>query len=116
MLNIGVDIVAINRIDSILNSKRQARFLDKIFSDKEIAESKEKTNKSQYFSGRFAAKEAIKKALSSYDNTTDSSFKSIEVLNSSSGKPYVASKSNQDINISISHDGNYAVAFCVIGK
>ena len=117
MLNVGVDIVAINRIDSILNSKRQARFLDKIFSDKEIAESKEKTNKSQYFSGRFAAKEAIKKALSSYDKTTDNySFKSIEVLNSSSGKPYVISKSSQDINISISHDGNYAVAFCVIDK
>ncbi len=116
MLNVGVDIVAINRIDSILNSKREVRFLDKIFSDKEITESKEKTNKSQYFSGRFAAKEAIKKALSSYDKTTDSSFKSIEVLNSSSGKPYVISKSNHDINISISHDGNYAVAFCVIDK
>ena len=116
VLNVGVDIVAINRIDSILNSKRQVRFLDKIFSDKEIAESKEKTNKSQYFSGRFAAKEAIKKALSSYDKTTDNSFKSIEVLNSSSGKPYVISKSNHDINISISHDGNYAVAFCVIDK
>ena len=116
MLNVGVDIVAINRIDSILNSKRQARFLDRIFSDKEIAESNEKTNKSQYFSGRFAAKEAIKKALSSYDKTTDNSFKSIEVLNSSSGKPYVISKSSQDINISISHDGNYAVAFCVIDK
>ncbi len=116
MLNVGVDIVAINRIDSILNSERQARFLDKIFSDKEIKESKEKTNKSQYFSGRFAAKEAIKKALSSYDKTTDSSFKSIEVLNSSSGKPYVVSKSNHDINVSISHDGNYAVAFCVIDK
>ena len=116
MLNVGVDIVAINRIDSILNSKREARFLDKIFSDKEITESKDKTNKSQYFSGRFAAKEAIKKALSSYDKTTDRSFKSIEVLNSSSGKPYVISKSNHDINISISHDGNYAVAFCVIDK
>ena len=116
MLNVGVDIIAINRIDSILNSKRQDRFLDKIFSDKEIAESEKKTNKSQYFSGRFAAKEAIKKALSSYDETDDSSFKSIEILSSSSGKPYVASKSNQDINISISHDGNYAVAFCVIDK
>ena len=116
MLNVGVDIVAINRIESILNSKKQDRFLHKIFSQKEIAESKEKTNKSQYFSGRFAAKEAIKKALSSYDKTAESSFKSIEILNSDSGKPYVASKSNEDISISISHDGNYAVAFCVIDR
>ena len=43
-------------------------------------------------------------------------FKSIQILNSSSGKPYVLSHSNQDINISISHDGNYAIAFCVIDK
>ena len=36
MLSVGVDIVAINRIDSILSSKKEDRFLDKIFSQKEI--------------------------------------------------------------------------------
>jgi holo-[acyl-carrier protein] synthase len=113
MLNLGVDIVAINRIESILNSDKG---INKIFSQKEIAESKEKGDKSQYFSGRFAAKEAIKKALSSYDESANQSFKSIEILNSKSGKPYVLTESDQDINISISHDGNYAVAFCVIDK
>jgi holo-[acyl-carrier protein] synthase len=116
MLNLGVDIVAINRIDSILNSDRGIRFVNKVFSEKEISESENKGDKSQYFSGRFAAKEAIKKALSSYDVSPMQSFKSIQILNSKSGKPYVLSTSNQDINISISHDGNYAVAFCVIGK
>ena len=116
MLNLGVDIVAINRIESILNSDKGIRFLNKIFSQKEIAESKEKGDKSQYFSGRFAAKEAIKKALSSYDESANQSFKSIEILNSKSGKPYVLTESDQDINISISHDRNYAVAFCVIDK
>ena len=116
MLNLGVDIVAINRIDSILNSDRGIRFVNKVFSEKEISESENKGDKSQYFSGRFAAKEAIKKALSSYDIAARQSFKSIQILNSKSGKPYVLSQSNQDINVSISHDGNYAVAFCVIDK
>jgi holo-[acyl-carrier protein] synthase len=116
MLNIGVDIVATDRIESILNSDKGLKFINKIFSKKEIAESEKKGDKSQYFSGRFAAKESIKKALSSYDTTARQSFKSIQILNSKSGKPYVLSQSNQDINVSISHDGNYAVAFCVIGK
>ena len=116
MLNIGVDIVATDRIKSILNSDKGLRFINKIFSKKEIAESEKKGDKSQYFSGRFAAKEAIKKALSNYDIAARQSFKSIQILNSKSGKPYVLIQSNQDINISISHDGNYAVAFCVIDK
>jgi holo-[acyl-carrier protein] synthase len=116
MLNLGVDIVSIDRIQSILNSDKELRFLNKIFSEQEITESENKRDKSQYFSGRFAAKEAVKKALSSYDISARQSFKSIEILNSKSGKPYVLSRSNQDINISISHDGNYAIAFCVIDK
>ena len=116
MLNLGVDIVAVDRIESILSSDKGLRFMNKIFSQKEIDESEKKRDKSQYFSGRFAAKEAIKKALSSCDESANQSFKSIEILNSKSGKPYVLTEVDQDINISISHDGNYAVAFCVIDK
>ncbi|MDC0917873.1 holo-ACP synthase [Candidatus Marinimicrobia bacterium] len=116
MANIGVDIVAINRIESILSSDKKIKFLNKIFSENEILESKEKANMLQYFSGRFAAKEAIRKALSSEKKSTNQSFKSIEILNSDSGKPYVLSETRKDINISISHDGNYAVAFCIIDK
>ena len=43
------------------------------------------------------------------------SFKALEILNSESGKPYVLinSKKQSNINISIAHDGNYAIAFCV---
>jgi holo-[acyl-carrier protein] synthase len=116
MTNLGVDIVAIDRIESILISDKRVKFLNKIFSENEIAESQKRENKTHYFSGRFAAKEAVKKALSCYKESTNQSFKSIEVLNSKSGKPYVVTQTNEDINISISHDGNYAVAFCIIDK
>jgi len=114
-MNLGVDIVLVNRINKILNSKKKSRFLNKIFSRSEISDSKNRQNQSEYFSGRFAAKEAIKKALSSYDETDMPSFKSLEILNSKSGKPYVLinSKKQSNINISIAHDGNYAIAFCV---
>ena len=114
-INLGVDIVLVDRINKILNSKTKSRFLNKIFSRSEISDSKNRQNQSEYFSGRFAAKEAIKKALSSYDETDMLSFKSLEILNSKSGKPYVLidSKKQSNINISIAHDGNYAIAFCV---
>ena len=114
-INLGVDIVLVDRINKILNSERKSRFLGKIFSRSEISDSKNRQNQSEYFSGRFAAKEAIKKALSSYNETNMLSFKSLEILNSESGKPYVliSSERQSNINISIAHDGNYAIAFCV---
>ena len=115
-MNLGVDIVLVNRINKILNSKKKSRFLNKIFSRSEISDSKNRQNQSEYFSGRFAAKEAIKKALSSYNETNMPSFKSLEILNGKSGKPYVliSSERQSNINISIAHDGNYAIAFCVV--
>ena len=114
-INLGVDIVLVDRINKILNSKKKSRFLNKVFSRSEISDSKNRQNQSEYLSGRFAAKEAIKKALSSYDETGMPSFKALEILNSESGKPYVLinSKKQSNINISIAHDGNYAIAFCV---
>ena len=115
-MGVGIDIVLVSRVEKILNSKNKDRFLNKIFSDKEISNSEKKYNQSQYFSGRFAAKEAIKKALSSYDKNSIPTFKSLEILNADDGKPYVSIKSKQqsDIDISIAHDGNYAIAFCVV--
>tara|TARA_B100000427_G_scaffold120773_1_gene100649 strand:+ start:1793 stop:2164 length:372 start_codon:yes stop_codon:yes gene_type:complete len=115
-MGVGIDIVLVSRVEKILKSKNKDRFLNKIFSDKEISNSEYKYNQSQYFSGRFAAKEAIKKALSSYNKNSMPTFKSLEILNADNGKPYVSIKSKQqsDIDISIAHDGNYAIAFCVV--
>lgn len=115
-MGVGIDIVLVSRVEKILKSKNKDRFLNKIFSDKEISNSENKYNQSQYFSGRFAAKEAIKKALSSYNKNNMHTFKSLEILNADNGKPYVSikSKKQSDIDISIAHDGNYAIAFCVV--
>jgi len=115
-MGVGIDIVLVSRVEKILNSKNKDRFLNKIFSDKEVSSSEHKYNQSQYFSGRFAAKEAIKKALSSYSDNSMPTFKSLEILNNANGKPYVSikSKKQSNIDISIAHDGNYAIAFCVV--
>ena len=113
-LSTGIDIVSVNRVREILISPKRERFLNKIFSSKEIKESKSKQNEAQFFSGRFAAKEAVRKATSTTENSSKLTFKSIEIFNYDSGKPGVDLKNNSVVDISISHDGNYAVAFCVV--
>ena len=113
-LSTGIDIVSIDRIKEILTSSKRERFLKKIFSSNEIKESKLRQNEAQFFSGRFAAKEAVRKATSTDQNSSKLSFKSIEVFNFKSGKPGVDLKNDSVVDISISHDGNYAIAFCVV--
>ena len=113
-LSTGIDIVSVNRIKEILSSPKRERFLNKIFSSNEIKEAKSRQNEAQFFSGRFAAKEAVRKATSTTENSSKLTFKSIEIFNYDSGKPGVNLKNNSVIDISISHDGNYAVAFCVV--
>ena len=110
----GIDIVSINRIKEILNSSKRERFLKKIFSSNEIKQSKLRQNEAEFFSGRFAAKEAVRKATSTTENSSKLSFKSIDVFNYDSGKPGVNLKNDSVVDISISHDGNYAIAFCVV--
>ena len=113
-LSTGIDIVSINRIKEILISPKRERFLNKIFSSNEIKEAKSRQDEAKFFSGRFAAKEAIRKATSSPQNSSKLNFKSIEVFNYDSGKPGVDLKNDSVVDISISHDGNYAIAFCVV--
>ena len=110
----GIDIVSIDRIKEILTSSKRERFLKKIFSHNEIKEAQSRQNEAQFFSGRFAAKEAIRKPTSTPHHPSKLTFKSIEIFNYASGKPGVDLNNDSVVDISISHDGNYAVAFCVV--
>ena len=112
----GIDIIEIDRIkDSI--EKLGNPFLERVFTEKEIdyCESKNK-QKYQHYAARFAAKEAVFKALS--ENIKDRfsvSWKDFEVVNDEQGRPklnvYNVNLDNiEDIDISISHCKNYAVA------
>ena len=61
MLNLGVDIVAIDRIQSILSSDKGLRFMKKIFSDQEIAESEIKEINHSIFLEDLQLKKQLKK-------------------------------------------------------
>lgn len=76
--------------------------------------------KYQHYAARFAAKEAIFKAISSFLNDKyQIDWKNIEILNDKKGKPIVnfigiSFKQIESIDLSISHLKEYATANCVI--
>ena len=112
----GVDIIEIDRIKSSIEELGD-HFLNKVYTKKEIeyCESK-KVQKYQHYAARFAAKEAIFKALSeNIDDKYSICWKDFEVLNDEKGRPYVQinginTDNIENIDISISHCKQYAVA------
>ena len=115
-LFIGTDIVEIERIKNSIE-KYGLKFIEKIYTPREIKYCQNKENCYTHFAGRFAAKESIKKAIFSSKIINQIDFKSIEILNDSHGVPIV--KMNETFKIknpklSISHEKNYAVAFALL--
>lgn len=116
----GIDIIEISRIKEDVEELKE-RFINRVYTEKEIeyCESK-KAQKYQHYAARFAAKEAIFKAISSFlDNKYSIDWKDIEVINDQQGRPMVNvnNKENyniQSIDISISHCREYAVASVVL--
>lgn len=102
MYKIGVDIVKISRIEKSIEKER---FLREVFTEKEIAYCKT----AQSFAGIFAAKEAYFKALGTGIQLP---LRRVEVLHGSTGKPYLSSVEKSDL--SISHDGEYAIATVIL--
>ena len=115
----GTDIIEISRIRKSIDELGET-FKNKVFTQKEIeyCESKGK-QKYQHYAARFAAKEAVFKAISSeLKNKYDISWKDIEILNDENGRPYVninsPIKTIENIDISISHCKQYAVANVIV--
>ena len=123
ILGIGVDIIENKRIQ---NSIKNPKFKIRIYSSKELKFSSLSKNKVDYFSKRFAAKEAFAKAIGTgFRNNLN--FKDIEVMNDKLGKPYyvktkkitkiIKKKFNvRDFNcfLSISDEKKYSTAFTII--
>ena len=117
----GIDIIEISRIKESIDSLGET-FKNKIYTEKEIEYCESRKNaKYQHYAGRFAAKEAIFKAISDLlDDKYEISWKDAEVLNDKNGKPKVTFISKkleekiESIDISISHCKEYAVANVII--
>ena len=114
-MEIGVDIVEIERIRS-LYGKYGEHFLRRILTDAETVQCLAKPDPAASLAGRFAAKEAVSKALGT-GISHGLSWHSIEVLNDESGKPLATVRlagKEFTAKLSISHDRHSAVAMAVI--
>ena len=117
----GTDIIEINRIKDSIEGLGDS-FKNKIYTEEEIKYCESRKNaKYQHYAGRFAAKEAIFKAVSELlDDKFEISWKDAEVLDDANGKPRITFTSKkleekiESIDISISHCKEYAVANVVI--
>ena len=90
IIKTGVDIIEVERIKKNIEKYNEV-FLNKIYTKKEIeyCESK-KVQKYQSYAARFAAKEAVLKAISDFlESKFDIEWKDIEVSNDSNGRPIV---------------------------
>lgn len=115
----GTDIIEIDRIRESIEST-DGKFCERVYTKKEIGycESK-KTQKYQHYAARFAAKEAVFKAISELlQNKYQINWQDIEILNDENGRPYVnlskEIKGVETIDISISHCKSYAIATVIV--
>ncbi|GHM58516.1 MAG: holo-[acyl-carrier-protein] synthase [Candidatus Mesenet longicola] len=118
----GVDIVYIPRIENIWK-KYKEKFLTRVYSEQEIINSYKYSDyqmQVRYFAKRFAAKEALVKALGI--GFYGINMKDIEISNDKNGKPNITVKNNVPnllskndiIQVSLSDDGDYAIAYVII--
>lgn len=116
----GTDIIEVSRIKESIERSGE-NFLKLIYTPREIeyCESK-RASKYYHYAGRFAAKEAIYKAVSPLlKNKFDISWQNAEVINDKNGNPqisFIGIKFDKikNIDISISHCKEYAVATVIL--
>lgn len=118
----GVDIIEIDRIKKSVEELES--FRNRVFTEKEIVYC-EGRHKAKYesYAARFAAKEAVLKALGT-GLADDVEWKHIEICNDERGKPMAVlteralelfrEMNGKSIDISLSHCSTYAVAYAVI--
>jgi holo-[acyl-carrier protein] synthase len=125
ILGVGIDIVENSRIAKL---SKNSEFIKRIYSNSEILIAKKLKNKKNYYSKRYAAKEALAKSIGTgfRDNFN---FKDISVINNKLGKPsFVISEkikkivkkqfkiSSFNFFLSISDEKKYSIAYVILQK
>ena len=115
---IGVDVEEISRFRKS-DAGKDSPFLNKIFTGAELDYCFSNRIPVQHLAARFAAKEAIVKALSSM-GMANLGYKEIEILNDEKGVPgaRIVKEGFADVGIqlSMSHSRSTAVAFAVVAR
>jgi holo-[acyl-carrier protein] synthase len=114
---VGIDIVEVSRIARMMKDKG---FLARVFTEAELRECQKVRHPEQAFAARFAAKEAVGKALGTGVGGR-LSWLDIEIIRRPKGKPNIAIKDGakarfrvSEVMVSLSHTDQYAVAVALV--
>ncbi len=114
MIFVGTDIIEVSRLREVME-RNGSSFLKKVFTPDEISYCSERAEPAIHYAGRFAAKEAVKKAVLSHDSTRILPLNFISIKNREDGAPYVEIQNDaSNIQISLSHTHLYATAVAVL--
>ena len=118
----GVDIVSVDRLEGVARRHGQ-RFLNRVFTREEQLYCESKRFKFEHYAARFAAKEAMMKAME-IRRQNRLRFREIEVARRPTGKPEIAMTRESrkrfgvpetaKIELSMAHERTYAVSFVVL--
>ncbi|MFA7254694.1 MAG: holo-ACP synthase [Candidatus Omnitrophota bacterium] len=119
----GIDLVKVERMERMIGRPSGQAFLNRVFSTSEQAYCGSKRMKFEHYAARFAAKEALLKALKVRPKK-DRRLSGIEVGREATGKPFIALNaesrkqlripSQAQIELSVAHEREYAIATVVI--
>src|SRR4029077_20875471 len=119
IVGIGVDLTPVARMESAMQAHPE-RLEARLFTDGERAYCRARANSGQHFAARFAAKEALLKALGVPEGLR---WHELEVVNAGDGKPRLVLSGNaaaaaaragiRALHLSITHADDSAVAFVV---
>lgn len=122
IIGIGIDVVEVARIARMVE-RYGRRFVDKVYTPHEVEVCCRRGDAGQEFAARWAAKEALMKAVGT-GWRQGVLFKDIENYNLPSGKPMIRLHGRvkaladrlggRRVHVSISHERDYAVAFVVL--
>lgn len=116
ILGVGTDIVETERIRELF--EREPGFAERVFTARELAYCLPKATRFMNLSARFAAKEAVAKALG-----RSFGWKEVELINNVDGKPKVVlygraleAADGAVVHVSVSHTRSYSSAVAVVEK
>src|SRR5262247_705164 len=104
---VGVDIVEISRIERAIGEYGE-RFINRVFTTREIDYCEQVVRKAERYATRFAAKEAARKALGAATPVVALSWRDVEIISSTEGAPQLqfhgrAAKIVKELNIVRAH-------------
>lgn len=122
IFGIGIDLVEVDRLQKSVE-KFGERFVNRLFTDNEIKYCQTKSNSYQHYTVRFAAKEALLKAIGT-GLSAGMSWHQIEIMNDAQGKPSMITHGYcqkmlqklaiKNLVLSLSHSRHYGIAVVIL--